>query len=90
MRNHVGLWGGVCLFSVCALCVLCQQTPLLSFSLVSDMNYVAQNAGRILRALFEISLRQNQATLSTKLLRLCKCVDRRLWWGLHTPLRQVR
>lgn len=66
------------------------QAPIRSFSLISDMNYVAQNAGRIMRALFEIAVRRNLATISAKLLTLCKCVDQRMWWGLHNPLRQVR
>jgi activating signal cointegrator complex subunit 3 len=65
------------------------QLPLRSFSLVSDMNYVAQNAGRLLRALFEMALRRNLASMSAKLLTLCKCVDHQLWWSLGSPLRQV-
>lgn len=65
------------------------QSNVTAFSLVSDMNYVAQNAGRLLRALFEIAIRRNMASMSAKLLKLCKCVDQRIWWGFHTPLRQV-
>eukprot|EP00055_Hartaetosiga_balthica_P010039 m.41520 g.41520 ORF g.41520 m.41520 type:complete len:2056 (-) comp7002_c0_seq1:116-6283(-) len=60
-----------------------------SFSLVSDMNYVAQNAARILRALFEIAMKRNFASVSYKLLTICKAVDRRLWWNFSTPLRQL-
>ncbi|EDQ88536.1 uncharacterized protein MONBRDRAFT_26326, partial [Monosiga brevicollis MX1] len=65
------------------------QAPIYSFSLISDMNYVAQNAGRILRALFEMAVRQNRGTMASTLLRLCKCVDRRQWYGLNSPLRQL-
>lgn len=46
-----------------------------------------QNAGRILRGLFEIALRKGQPSLSSKLLTLCKCVDHRRWMFDH-PLRQ--
>lgn len=58
------------------------------FSLVSDMAYVAQNAARILRGLFEIALRRNWASMTHKLLTLCKMLDRRLW-DFQTPLRQL-
>ena len=86
--------------------------PVESFSLTSDLSYVAQvsvclsicvhwtvitrrspsspppqNAGRILRGLFEIALRRGQPSLSAKLLVLCKCVDHRQWMFDH-PLRQ--
>jgi activating signal cointegrator complex subunit 3 len=60
----------------------------VAFSLVSDMAYVAQNAARILRGLFEITLRRNWASLTQKLLTLCKMLDRRMW-DFQTPLRQV-
>ena len=84
--------------------------PVESFSLTSDLAYVAQvrggnkeraltdsrdgknifiqqNAGRILRGLFEIALHKGQPSLSSKLLTLCKCVDHRRWMFDH-PLRQ--
>jgi activating signal cointegrator complex subunit 3 len=60
----------------------------VAFSLVSDMAYVAQNAARILRGLFEITLRRNWASLTQKLLTLCKMLDRRLW-DFQSPLHQV-
>ncbi|CAF93355.1 unnamed protein product, partial [Tetraodon nigroviridis] len=58
-----------------------------SFSLVSDLSYVAQNAARIVRALFEMALRKRWPTLTYRLLTLCKVIDRRLWASAH-PLRQ--
>ncbi|XP_062896378.1 activating signal cointegrator 1 complex subunit 3 [Mobula hypostoma] len=58
-----------------------------SFSLISDSAYVAQNAARIVRALFEVSLRRRWPAMTYKLLNLCKIIDRRLW-GWCNPLRQ--
>ncbi|XP_032413978.1 activating signal cointegrator 1 complex subunit 3 isoform X1 [Xiphophorus hellerii] len=58
-----------------------------SFSLISDLSYVAQNAARIVRALFEIALRKRWPAMTYRLLNLCKVIDRRLW-GFSHPLRQ--
>eukprot|EP01117_Protostelium_nocturnum_P007948 TRINITY_DN2836_c0_g2_i3.p1 TRINITY_DN2836_c0_g2~~TRINITY_DN2836_c0_g2_i3.p1 ORF type:complete len:1451 (-),score=559.69 TRINITY_DN2836_c0_g2_i3:47-4399(-) len=57
------------------------------FSLVSDSAYVVQNISRLLRGLFEITLKKGWATVSLRLLTLCKMIDRRLWSFQH-PLRQ--
>ncbi|KAJ1555242.1 hypothetical protein HK405_002907, partial [Cladochytrium tenue] len=57
------------------------------FALVSDSAYVAQNAARILRALFEISLSRNWGPVASVILSLCKSVDRRMWSFEH-PLSQ--
>ncbi|XP_071491238.1 activating signal cointegrator 1 complex subunit 3-like [Diadema antillarum] len=58
-----------------------------SFSLVSDSAYVSQNAARIIRALFEITLRQGWPIMAANLLTLSKSIDRRLW-AWENPLRQ--
>ncbi|XP_041463235.1 activating signal cointegrator 1 complex subunit 3-like [Lytechinus variegatus] len=58
-----------------------------SFSLVSDSAYVAQNAARIIRALFEITLRTGWPLMAANLLMLSKSIDRRLW-AWENPLRQ--
>uniref|UniRef100_A0AAR2KKX3 Activating signal cointegrator 1 complex subunit 3 n=1 Tax=Pygocentrus nattereri TaxID=42514 RepID=A0AAR2KKX3_PYGNA len=58
-----------------------------SFSLISDLAYVAQNAARIVRALFEIALRKRWPAMTYRLLNLCKVIDKRLWGWAH-PLRQ--
>ncbi|KAM9488100.1 activating signal cointegrator 1 complex subunit 3 [Clarias gariepinus] len=58
-----------------------------SFSLISDLSYVAQNAARIMRALFEIALRKRWPAMTYRLLNLCKVIDKRLWGWAH-PLRQ--
>ena len=58
-----------------------------SFSLVSDLAYVAQNSSRIVRGLFEICLKKGWASLSTKLLELSKCLEHQMWSTDH-PLKQ--
>lgn len=63
------------------------QNRVTSFTLISDTNYVAQNAGRITRALFEICLKRGWSTLTSHYLELCKCIDRRIRTD-QTPLRQ--
>ncbi|KAI9141161.1 Sec63 Brl domain-containing protein [Paraphysoderma sedebokerense] len=57
------------------------------FSLVSDTAYVAQNSGRILRALFEIALNRSWGPITSVLLSLAKSVDKRMWSFEH-PLAQ--
>ncbi|WFD37719.1 RNA helicase [Malassezia japonica] len=58
------------------------------FALVSDSRYVAQNAGRILLALFDLALDRGYATAAFSFLNLAKSVEHRLWPFDH-PLRQV-
>ena len=48
------------------------------FALVSDMVYITQSAGRLLRAIFEIVLHRGWASLAEKVLSLCKMVDKRM------------
>ena len=55
------------------------RAQLNSFSLISDMSYVNQNVVRLIRALFEVVLKRSWATLSTRLLRLAKIVEQRIW-----------
>ncbi|KAJ3190089.1 DEIH-box ATPase [Gaertneriomyces sp. JEL0708] len=62
---------------------------LEGFALVSDMVYVTQSAGRILRAIYEICLKRGWARVARSCLEVCKMVDRRMW-GSMNPLRQVR
>jgi len=58
-----------------------------SFSLISDMAYVAQNGIRIIRALFEIALQRNWPLMAKRMLTMAKMVDLKLWDWEH-PLRQ--
>lgn len=50
-----------------------------SFTLASDTNYVAQNAGRVSRAIFEIALRKGWCALARTMLEISKSVDKRVW-----------
>jgi activating signal cointegrator complex subunit 3 len=58
-----------------------------AFSLVSDMAYVVQNGTRILRAIFEICLKNYWPEPAQLCLELCRTVDRRVG-HFHSPLRQ--
>eukprot|EP00049_Salpingoeca_infusionum_P013623 m.254457 g.254457 ORF g.254457 m.254457 type:complete len:2135 (+) comp15493_c9_seq1:187-6591(+) len=57
------------------------------FALMSDMVYVTQSAGRLLRAIFEITMKRGWSQLADRVLNMCKMVDRRMWSTL-SPLRQ--
>lgn len=57
------------------------------FALISDMAYVAQNAGRIIRALLEISISQKWANVTAVLMSLSKAIEKRMWPFDH-PLKQ--
>ncbi|KAK1135499.1 hypothetical protein K0M31_000088 [Melipona bicolor] len=58
-----------------------------SFSLISDQAYIVQNAGRICRALFNIMLGQNNATMAGCLLEIAKIIEVQQW-GHKSPLCQ--
>jgi len=62
---------------------------LEGLALVSDMVYVTQSSGRLMRALYEIVLKRGWAQLADKALNLCKMVNKRMW-GSQTPLRQFK
>jgi len=59
------------------------------FALGSDMVYVQQSAGRIMRALYEIVVRRGWANLSNLALNVCKMIDKRMWSN-QSPHRQYR
>ncbi|XP_031472990.1 DExH-box ATP-dependent RNA helicase DExH12 [Nymphaea colorata] len=69
--------------------VYISRLKLEGLSLSSDMVYITQSAGRLLRALFEIVLKRGWALLTEKALNLCKMVTRRMW-SVQSPLRQFR
>lgn len=57
------------------------------FALNSDMLFINQNAGRLLRSMYELCLKKNWSKPSKILLDLCKSVNSRMW-VTNTPLRQ--
>ncbi|EDQ89655.1 uncharacterized protein MONBRDRAFT_36978 [Monosiga brevicollis MX1] len=63
------------------------QLKLEGLALMSDMVYITQSAGRLLRAIFEIVLRRGWSQLTDRMLNLCKMVDRQQWQSM-SPLRQ--
>ncbi|KAK8792756.1 hypothetical protein WA158_004920 [Blastocystis sp. Blastoise] len=65
------------------------KQKLDGFALAADMVFVQQSAGRIFRALFEICLKRGWSAVSQKILNICKCVDKRLWYS-QSPLRQFK
>uniref|UniRef100_A0A7E4UNZ2 U5 small nuclear ribonucleoprotein 200 kDa helicase n=1 Tax=Panagrellus redivivus TaxID=6233 RepID=A0A7E4UNZ2_PANRE len=65
------------------------QLKLEGFALQSDMVFVAQSAGRLFRAIFEIVLWRGWASLALKVLGLCKMVNTRQWQSLN-PLHQFK
>eukprot|EP00887_Chlorella_sp_A99_P002917 scaffold6.g2917.t1 len=65
------------------------QLKLEGLALTSDMVYVTQSAGRLMRCLFEVCLRRGWAGLAERALALCKCVNARMW-ASQTPLRQFK
>uniref|UniRef100_A0A0K0DLR1 Activating signal cointegrator 1 complex subunit 3 n=1 Tax=Angiostrongylus cantonensis TaxID=6313 RepID=A0A0K0DLR1_ANGCA len=55
------------------------RTFVRSFSLLSESLYVQQNAGRICRAIFEITLRKGWAQAANAFLTMSKCIEKRVW-----------
>ncbi|CAD7959463.1 unnamed protein product [Amoebophrya sp. A120] len=61
------------------------RARIQSFSLTSDMNYIMQNASRLFRAMFEITLTRvaGLSNMSESLLEWAKQVDTRIWAHAH-------
>ncbi|ROW16805.1 hypothetical protein VPNG_01737 [Cytospora leucostoma] len=57
------------------------------FALSNDLNYVAQQAGRICRAVFMMALNRRWGHLCLTLLTLAKSIEKRVWPYQH-PLHQ--
>lgn len=75
----------------CKINVLLQayisRLKLDGLALMADMVYVTQSAGRILRAIFEITLQKGWASVCKTALDLCKMAEQRMWPTM-SPLRQ--
>lgn len=65
------------------------RLKLDGYALLADMVYVTQSAGRLMRALFEITLRRKWAPLACRTLNLCKMIKHRMW-SIESPLRQFK
>ncbi|KXJ95776.1 pre-mRNA-splicing helicase BRR2 [Microdochium bolleyi] len=63
------------------------RLKLDGLALMADMVYVTQSAGRILRAIFEITLQKGWSSVTKTALDLCKMAEKRMWPTM-TPLRQ--
>ncbi|KIK95504.1 hypothetical protein PAXRUDRAFT_11409 [Paxillus rubicundulus Ve08.2h10] len=61
--------------------------PVQDFALVSDTAYVAQNGGRIIRALLEIAISRKWANVTAALMGMSKAIEKRIW-PFEEPLRQ--
>lgn len=65
------------------------RLKLDGFALVADMAFIQQSAARIMRALFEIALRRNWASLARLCLDMSNMVSSRVWRS-QSPLRQFK
>ncbi|EAA36222.1 hypothetical protein GE21DRAFT_878 [Neurospora crassa] len=63
------------------------RLKLEGLALMADMVYVTQSAGRILRAIFEITMKKGWASVAKLALNLCKMAEKRMWPTM-SPLRQ--
>jgi antiviral helicase SLH1 len=63
------------------------RARLEDFTLVSDTNYITQNASRIARALFMIALNRRWGYQCRVLLSLCQSIEHRCW-SIEHPLHQ--
>ena len=55
------------------------RLKLDGFALVADMTYVQQSACRLMRGLLEIAFKKNWSCLASKILNICKMVERKIW-----------
>ncbi|SCU90412.1 LADA_0F03884g1_1 [Lachancea dasiensis] len=65
------------------------RTRLDGFALKSDMVYITQSAGRLTRALYELSLKRNLPKIAKMLLNLSKSIEKRMWIT-NSALRQFK
>ncbi|VDQ03146.1 unnamed protein product, partial [Trichobilharzia regenti] len=72
----------------CLLQAYISGLKLEGFSLMSDMVYITQSAGRLVRAIFEIVLHRGWAELADNALTLAKMIERRMWESMCRPLHK--
>lgn len=71
----------------CLLQAYISKSFVESHSLISDLMYIAQNATRIGRGMFEYSIKRGWSTTTYNLLKLCKMLEQQFWDNL-SPFRQ--
>ncbi|CAF1042145.1 unnamed protein product [Adineta steineri] len=69
--------------------VYISQLKIDGLALMADMIYIVQNAGRLIRAIFEIVLQKKWAGSVDKILCLAKMIEKRMWQSM-CPLRQFK
>lgn len=81
-NREIDIWNYNALYPLFKVNVLLQayisQLKLEGFALMSDMVFITQSAGRLIRAIFEIVLHRGWAQLTDKALALCKMVNKRM------------
>lgn len=70
----------------CLLQAYISRSNITVHSLVSDLMYIAQNATRIGRGLFEYALKRGWSVTALNLLKLCKMLELQTW-NFHSPFR---
>lgn len=70
----------------CLLQAYISRSRIESHSLISDLMYIAQNATRISRGLFEYALKRRWPVTAFNLLKICKMLELQTWI-FHSPLR---
>ncbi|KAI6180712.1 hypothetical protein M3Y98_00750700 [Aphelenchoides besseyi] len=75
--------------SNCLLQNYISRTSITHSTLSSETLYIAQNASRVARALFEITLRKGWAATAIECLNISKYIQRRLW-SYNSPLKQIQ
>lgn len=63
------------------------RLSLDGFALMSDMIYITQSAGRLIRALHEIALKKCWSLTTKVTLDFCKMIEKRMWLP-NSPFRQ--
>lgn len=58
-----------------------------NYSLTNDTQYIVQQSVRLLRCLFDLCCKKNQAMNVQMILKWCKYIENRIY-EIHSPLRQ--
>ncbi|KAI8867321.1 Sec63-domain-containing protein [Ramicandelaber brevisporus] len=64
------------------------RVQLGNLALAADMVFIAQNAARLMRAMFEVCLARKWSQMALMVLDMCKAVELRTWSNM-SPLRQM-